>query len=430
MTTKNTRHVAFDILFDVHKNNAYANLSLKEKLKQFDNKDAAFITNIVYGVLQNQILIDFYIDFYTKGKKVKPNIKEILRIGIYQILFMDKVPDNAAVNECVNLTKKLKMMGLTGFVNGVLRNFARNKDNLPEIKGSKEQILSVKHSHPLWLVKKLLAEFDYEDVVQILIENNKKADIVCRVNTIKTDLEQLMPKLDGITAIKSEKLENTIILSKTGDISKIESFKNGEIYVQDFASQLAINVLNPKENSVLVDVCSAPGGKSFLSAMYMKNKGEIHSFDIYEHKTKLIEDVAQKMGISIINTDVFDANCCKEGLIGKAEFVICDVPCSGLGIIRRKPEIRYKEDIASLPKIQLNILKSASKYLKSGGSLLYSTCTIIKDENENVLFEFLKQNAEFELEEFEILGQKTSHITLLPHKHGTDGFFISKIRRK
>ncbi len=428
--TKTTRHIAFDILFDVHKNKSYANLTMKEKLSGINAQDAAFITNIVYGVLKNQILIDYYIDFYTKGKKVKPNIREILRISIYQMLFMDKVPSSAAINESVNLTKKLKMQGLSGFVNGVLRNFSRNIETLPEITGDFKQKMSIKYSHPLFLVNKLLENYSKEETEQILISNNEKAEIVCRINTLKTDFSGISKKISDVQFEKSEIDENILVLSKTGDLTRLDVFKNGEIYVQDFASQLAIKALNPTPDSTLIDVCSAPGGKSFLSAILMENKGEIHSFDIHKHKIELISKTAEKMDISIIKPSVFDANNAKKELLGKADFVICDVPCSGLGIIRRKPEIRFKEDISSLPEIQLNILKSASKYVKSGGFLIYSTCTIIKDENEDVIMKFLAENNDFELEEFEILGKKQSFITLLPHKNNTDGFFISKIKRK
>lgn len=422
--TKTSRHVAFDILLDVYKNKSYANLALKEKLRGVPAVDTGLITNIVYGVLQNMILIDYYISFYTKGKRVKPNIRVILQIGIYQILFLDKIPDNASVNEAVKLTRKLKLDGLSGFVNGVLRNIARNKDNLPEIKGSENEILAIKYSHPLWLIEKLISEFGLSETELILIENNKKAPLVCRVNTLKTGNVEIE------NAFASDVIENAIILEKSGDITKLDAFENGEIYVQDLASQLAIKALNPKPNSIVVDVCSAPGGKSFLSAQYMQNKGIIHSFDIFEHKIELINQTAEKMGIDIIKSEVFDANNTKEELLGKADFVICDVPCSGLGIIRRKPEIRFKEDIEKLPEIGYNILNSASKYLKKGGELLFSTCTIIKQENDEVLYKFLENNSDFELVDFEILNVKQSSITLLSHKNGTDGFFISKIRRK
>lgn len=427
--TKTARHIAFDILLDVYKNQAYANLSLKEKLSGVDKMEASLATNIVYGVLQNELLIEFYIKEFTKGKRVKPNVKTILKIGIYQILFMDRIPDTAAVNESVKLVKKLKLDGLSGFVNAVLRNIVRNKDDLPEIKGTKSEVLSIKYSHPKWLVEKLLSEFG-DETEQILASNNEKAPIVCRINTLKSSFDEIEPTLSEIECESSDIIENAMIISKTGDISALEAFKKGEIYVQDLASQLAVKVLNPKENSVLVDVCSAPGGKSFLSAQYMKNTGKIHSFDIYEHKIKLVEDVAKKMGIDIISTKVYDALETCEELSGKADFVICDVPCSGFGIIRRKPEIRFKENIEKLPEMSYNILCSASRYLKSGGELLFSTCTIIKDENESVLNRFLNENQDYEPVEFELFEKKQTHITLLPHKHGTDGFFISKIRRK
>lgn len=423
-----TRKIAFDILLDVHKNNSYANLALKDKLKNQKPIDAGFITRIVYGVLQNQIYIDYYIKKYAKNSRIKPQILVILRMGVYQILFMDKVPDSASVDESVKLVKKLKMSQLSGFVNGVLRSISREKDNLPQISAStKAEYLSVKYSHPLWLVEKILSEYSKEDTLEILNANNEKAPIVCRINTIKTDEKSI-----DFSNVSYEFCDdNAVILDKTGDIENLDIFKNGEIYVQDFASQYAIKALNPTKGSKLIDCCSAPGGKSFLSAQYMENKGEILSFDIHEHKIKLIEKTADRLGIDIIKASVFDASVFNEKLEKYADFVLCDAPCSGLGIIRRKPEIRYKEDISQLPSIQLSILENVSRYVKNGGTLVYSTCTIISDENQQVVENFLSKNDEFYLEEFELFGnEKHKMITLLPHIHGTDGFFIAKLRRK
>ncbi|MFI3227045.1 MAG: 16S rRNA (cytosine(967)-C(5))-methyltransferase RsmB [Clostridia bacterium] len=429
--TNSPRKIAFDILQDVHINKSYANLSLKDRLKNQKPLDASFITRIVFGVLQNEIYIDYYIKKYTKGKRIKPKIMEILRIGVYQILFMDKVPDNAAVDECVKITKQLKLQSLSGFVNGVLRSISREKDNLPQISAStKAEYLSVKYSHPLWLVEKFMSEFSKEDVEQILIANNQNAPIVCRVNTVKTTVNDVIKKLENIEVTVCETPENSLILSKTGDIEQLQAFQDGDIYVQDFASQYAVSVLSPTEGSTLIDCCSAPGGKSFLSAQYMQNKGEIFSFDIHPHKLEIIEKTASRLGLDIIKTGVQDASVFDVKLEKTADFVLCDAPCSGLGIIRRKPEIRYKEDISELPQIQLDILSNVSRYVKNGGTLVYSTCTIISDENTQVVEKFLENNEDFYLEDFTIQGKSQSMLTLLPHIHNTDGFFIAKLRRK
>lgn len=418
------RKIAFDVLQDVHINKSYANLSLKGKLKNQKPIDASFVTRIVFGVLQNKLYIDYYIKKYTNGKKIKPKIMDILRIGVYQILFMDKVPDRSAVDESVKITKQLKLQSLAPFVNGVLRNISRDKENLEHINAdSKAEYLSIKYSHPLWLVEKLMSEFS--DIEPILKANNENAPIICRVNTLKTNTEDILKKLENATKCD----ENAVVLTKTGDITELEVFKTGEIYVQDLASQFAIKVLEPKPNSIMIDCCSAPGGKSFLSAQYMENKGEIYSFDIHSHKLELIEKTADRLGINIIKTKEKDASIYDENLEQKADFVLCDVPCSGLGIIRRKPEIRYKEDISSLPEIQSKILENCSKYVKKGGVLVYSTCTIISDENQNIVENFLKNNAEFALEDFVLDGKTQNMVTLLPHINNSDGFFIAKLRR-
>ena len=423
----NPRLKAYEILEDIEKKGAFSNLALKNNLGDLKPVDKAFVTKIVYGVLQNKILIDYYLKAFTNGKRIKPKVRNVLRVSVYQILFMDKVPDNAAVNEGVDLSKKVGLSALSGFVNGVLRTISREKLSLPAINSKTQtEFLSIKYSHPEKLVETFIKEFGIVETEKILHSNNTSPDLIFRVNTLKTTTENIINEIENAEIIENDAIK----IVKVQNLDRIENIQNGEIYVQDLASQKAIEVLNPLENETLIDVCSAPGGKSFLAAIKMKNKGGILSFDIFEHKTDLIDKGAEKLGIDIIKTAISDATVFNEELSEIADKVICDVPCSGFGIIRRKPEIRYKEDVSSLPKIQLDILKNASKYLKKGGTLLYTTCTIFKDENSNVVNAFLSKNEDFYLEEFELFGEKQAMITLLPHKYNTDGFFIAKIRRK
>lgn len=425
--TKSPRLIAFEVLYDVHSNKTYANLALKNQLKGSSSLDASFVTRIVYGVLQNQLLIDYYIKSFTTGKRIKPKVLVILRMGVYQILFMDKIPDSATVNESVLLMKTINLSEISGFVNGVLRSISREKDDLPEVVApTRASWLSIMYSHPLWLVEKFISEFGTKTAEKIIKSNNQKADIICRINTLKTTENEI-----DLSAVEFENVgENIVRISNTGDIESLDIFKNGEIYVQDYASQYSIMALEPKPDCTLIDCCSAPGGKSFLSAQYMENKGEILAFDIHEHKMEIIDKSAQRLGIDIVKTDILDATKFNPELEKTADFLICDVPCSGLGIIRRKPEIRFKEDISSLPDIQFEILQNVSRYLKSGGAMIYSTCTIISDENKSVVERFLSENADFYLEDFSLPFGTQNMITLLPHLHKTDGFFIAKLRRK
>lgn len=423
----NSRLKAYEILENIEKNGAFSNLSLKDNLGDLNALDKALVTKIVYGVLQNKFLIDFYIKEFTKGKRVKPKIKNLLRLSVYQILFMDKIPDNATINEAVEVAKTIGLEPLSGFVNAILRNISRNKEALPNLNcETKTEFYSIKYSHPEKLVDMIISDYGLKEARLILEANNTSPELICRVNTLKTTTQKV------ISDVKSAKIieRDTILLDKVGNLDEIAELKTGEIYVQDLASQKAIEVLNPKPYDTVIDVCGAPGGKSFLSAIKMENKGEIFTFDIYDHKVQLIQKTAEKLGINIIKAENFDARKSNEKLILKADKVICDVPCSGFGIIRRKPEIRYKEDVSELPKIQLEILKNASNYVKNGGVLLYTTCTILKTENSEVVEKFLLENDEFYLEEFELFENLQSMITLLTHKHKTDGFFIAKIRRK
>lgn len=432
MTKLNAREVAVQALFSVYENNTWSESAINRLFIENDISinDRSLATRICYGVLQNDLLCDWYIDYFTKGKKINNKTRIILRIGVYQLLFLDKVPESASVNTAVELASKYLGKNSKGFINAVLRNIARVKKSLPEVpKDDIKKYLSIKYSHPEPLVGLFIKEFGTEFAEKLLIENNKIPKIHIRINTLKTTKDDVLDKFTNSIEI----IENTLEFNKIL-IDNIE-FKNGNIYVQDLASQMPIYALNPSENSVVTDVCAAPGGKSFLAAQFMNNKGIINAFDIYEKKIEIINNTAKKLGIDIIKAKISDASVLNNDMLDLSDFVICDVPCSGFGIIRKKPEIRNKniDDIKNLPKLQLEILENASRYVKAGGCLVYSTCTILKRENLGVVEKFLANDNRFYLDKFVLPlanTEKCTNITLYPHIHNTDGFFIAKLRRK
>ncbi len=357
---------------------------------------------------------------------------------------MDSVPDSAAVNESVKLAKKHGNKGSIGFVNGILRNISKNKEELKtvDVKDNIER-LSISYSHPKWLVEMWENEYGIQFTEEMLKANNKKPELNIRVNTLKTNKLDLMNSLSEKGFILKEgKLSNdSIIIENPFKISQIEEFINGHFTIQDESSSLVAQVMDPKPGSKVIDVCSAPGGKSTHIAEKMENKGEIISRDIYEHKVNLIDQTARRLGIDIIKTDIFDALELDNSLIDYADYVLVDAPCSGLGLIRRKPEIKknkVEDDIISLADIQLNILEISKEYLKAGGILIYSTCTLSKRENIDIVKAFLKRNPNFNLVNIEntiseagnIPTLKDGYLHLYPHIHGTDGFFIAKLEKQ
>lgn len=432
------RNCALKALIQFRREKAWTDLYLKNSLSQLTPEDAALATAITYGVLQNMSLIDFYIAQYSSIKlnKIMPQVLDALRCGVYQILFMDRIPPFAAVNETVALVKKHGNPRAGAFANAVLRKIVSTKDDLPPVpKNNPITYLATSYSHPEWLVKKLADQFGVEEAEQIIDANNKEAPLYIRVNTLKTDADSLIDTLakQGITALKSG-LDNALLCKGEKPLHLTEEFKSGLFYIQDLASQLAASLLDPNPSDSLIDMCSAPGGKSITAAQHMNNRGSVKAFDIHEHKINIIKQNAQKYGTSIIKAAVNDSSVFVPELAATADKVICDVPCSGLGIIRKKPDIRFKDadSIKDLPDIQLTILKNAASYLKPGGRLLYSTCTIIREENTEIIKRFLSDNPDFALSEFDtpITGKTPGYITLLPHRHNCDGFFIAVLDRK
>lgn len=440
----NTRQIVINTLVDINHNDAFSNISLNKHIPdKIGSQDENFIREITYGVLENKIYIDYILLKLStiKLKKIHPIIMEILRIGVYQILFMDRVPNSAAVNESVNLAKKYGHKGSVGFVNGVLRSLIRDRENVINIniKDNKEY-LSIKYSHPLYMVEKLVNDYGIKFAEEILKSNNERPDLNIRINTLKVDKEELIKELIdyGFEVFEGKYGKDTLIIKNPSNITKTKEFTDGYFTIQDESSQLVSQIMNPKPNSFVLDVCSAPGGKATHMAQIMGNKGKILARDFYNHKIKLIKENSKRLGIDIIEAEVYDVMKRDDTLIGKADYVLLDAPCSGFGLLRRKPEIRWnrkEEDIKELTILQWNILNTVKDYVKNQGVVVYSTCTILKDENINMINKFLKENKEFkllpfdkELKTMENLDTiSDGYIQLFSHIHGTDGFFIAKM---
>lgn len=431
----NPRQIAYQALLKIEKDAAFSNLALDAVLSksQLDTRDKSFVSNLFYGVIERKITIDYNLSLYlTKPiKKLKSDVLTIMRMGAYQILFMDKVPDSAAVNESIKLAKKSTASYSSGLINAVLRKVSDNGLVLPS-KDNIFEYISIKYSCPLFLVKKLINEYSKEDAVAFLEASLKPSELYIRVNTVKTDTSSLIKRLslEGVEAAKTYN-ENTLKISlKSKDISLLPSFKEGLFHVQDMASQLCAKAVSPKENDIVFDLCSAPGGKAYTMCKMMNNKGKVLCFDIYENRVSLIMSGAKRLGLTSIEGAVSDASVYNESL-GLADKILCDVPCSGLGIIGRKPEIKYKEEgeLLDLPHIQLSIINNAARYLKNGGRLVYSTCTLSKDENEKVCESFLKSHPDFKAVGVFFENDECMK-TLMPHKNESDGFFIACFKRE
>ena len=434
----NPRETVLSALVAMRRNGAWSDGVLKDLIKRdgLDSRDAALATRICGGVLQNLLLCDFYISSFCSLKidKLQPFVRDILRIGVYQIVFMDRIPNNAAVNEAVNSVKKHANPRAAGMVNGVLRSLCRSLDNLPEPE--QEEYLSVKYSHPRWLCDELANSVGNEELEPLLAANNVSPMTVAQINTTKFSADEAKELLsaDGVEFQPHRWMKDCLLLKDTGSIESLTAFQTGAITIQDAAAKLAVAVSGVKPGDTVIDGRAAPGGKTFAAAIQMRDKGRVLSFDIHQHKINLISAGAERLGLECIEAKTGNGKQPDETLYGIADVVLADVPCSGFGVIRKKPEIRYKkqQDAENMPDIQLDILSGLSKCVKPGGVLLYSTCTVLKQENEQVVEAFLKAHTEFAAEEFDTPAgnAKNGMLTLLPHLHDTDGFFICKLRKK
>ena len=433
------RETALNALIACRKSDAWSNGVLKDYIlrDRLDNRDAALATRLCYGVLQNRQKLDFYLQQLLTGKlkDLHPVIRDILHLGLYQIYELDKIPESAAVNESVQLTKKYnKNPKAASLVNGVLRNAVRSRDQLKEPVSYAD-----KYSHPEELISLLKANLPKGKLEPMLIANNAAPETVIQVNTCKITPAQLLLRLEQehVSAVPHGWMQDCLVLSGTGNLEQLPSFKEGLFYVQDPAAKLSVLCAKlPKEDIKVLDCCSAPGGKSFAAAIVMEGRGQITSCDVHAHKTGLIANGAARLGFENITARQQDATENVPEWVDSMDVVIADVPCSGLGIIRKKPDIRYKnlDEMKALSALQLAILENQATYVKKGGVLLYSTCTVLKAENEEIVEAFLAKHQDFHTEPLELPEvfpkNETGMLTLIPGDYDTDGFFICRLRRK
>ena len=441
----NERKIAANTLYEIRNKSAYINIALSktfEKHTDLKANEKGLVTELVHGVTERAITLDYIVSEFSSVKlnKIAPKVLICLELGIYQLLYMDKIPESAAVNESVKLAKMFGGQRSGGFVNAVLRSVIRNKENIAYPK-EKNAYLSVYYSYPLEIVDLFLEEFGYDFTKDLLESFYNKKSITLRCNMLKTTPEKLKNSLlnENIESViyKSDifpELNCALTVDKINDIEKLESYINGEFYIQDIAAMMVTEVLAPKEGNVVLDMCASPGGKTTHIAEKMNNSGKVFAFDVYEHKIKLIEENAKRLGINICSAKMFDSMTFSEEYVETADCVLVDAPCSGFGILGKKPDIKYHknvEDVDALAEISIKILDNASKYVKHGGTLVFSTCTILKKENECVVDNFLKNHEDFYLEPIKQINKENEgFVTLYPNVDNTDGFFICKLKKR
>lgn len=432
------RDVALRALVACERQGAWSDGFLKKEIGNagLDGRDAALATRLCFGVQQNRMLLDFWLSNLSKIPlaKMEPAVRSILRLGAYQILFLDRVPDHAAVNQAVEQARKnSRNPRSAGLVNGILRSLIRQKSELPQPPD-----LSTRYSHPQWLVEAFSRRLPPEEVEDLLRADNSEPPTCIQINTCKVEVPVAVEALrqEGMTVSPHPWLPDCLLLQGTGNLEQSAAFQRGWFYVQDAAAKLAVLAADPRPGMEVLDACAAPGGKSFAAAIAMGNQGRVISCDIHPHKQILLQRGAERLGLPIIQPEVLDGKDCKEDFLNRFDLVIADVPCSGLGIIRKKPDIRYKdpEPLAGLPKVQSAILENVSRYVRPGGVLLYATCTLLERENEEIVAAFLEKRKDFTSEKFQVPGPfglcADGMLTCWPHRHGTDGFFFAKLRRR
>ncbi len=415
------REQVLDLLIKADTQGAYSNIALNSTIERNSQADRAFVSALFYGVTERRMTLDHIIRQHSSIEfdNIESGTMQLLRMGIYQLLYMD-IPESAAVNETVKLAEHSSK----GYVNAVLRAFIRkgkkiNYDGLDELG-----VLSVKYSCAKWIVKLWVKSYGAEVTEKMLATSLGRPPVYARVNTLVCDADDLIYELaeDGVKSDLYNGSDKCLLLENSGSIEKLRAYRNGLFHVQDVSSQRCCELLAPREGDTVIDMCAAPGGKSFTLAELMNNKGKIYSSDLYEKRVSLIKEGAVRLGINIITAKAGDSSVYDTD-IPQADCVLCDVPCSGLGVIRRKPEIKYKkkDELKDLPIIQKKILDNAKNYVRSGGRLVYSTCTLNPDENENIVNTFAAENPDFLLKE-----TKNS----FPEPDGGDGFFTALFERK
>lgn len=437
------RETALRVLIAVRTTDAWADASLKAQLADasLSGADAALATRLVYGVLQNQLLLDFWIDAYCSQRPdhLQFPLPDILRLGVYQIVFLDRIPDSAAVNESVNLAKKFGRIRASGLVNAVLRKVSGHKGKLPMPDGQDTvKLLSITYSHPRWLVKRLIRILGEKETERFLEADNRAVPTTVQCNTLKNTPEELLAAFteEAVDAVPHSWVPGCFAVSSTGNLTALPTFCAGRFLVQDAAARLSTYAADPHPGMRVIDVCAAPGGKSFSAAIAMRDQGDILSCDLHENKLIRIREGAARLGLTCITAIAADGRTPHTDWEGSADLVLVDVPCSGLGIIRKKPDVRYKkpDSLIDLPVLQTAILGNAAAYVKPGGALIYSTCTILPEENEQITDAFLAEHPLFSRERFELPaplgGVEAGQITLWPQRNDTDGFYICRMKRK
>ncbi len=438
------REVALKIIYQVNEEDAFSNLVLDNELKRsgLDKRDRALVTQLSYGVIRRRNTLDWIINHFAnrKVKKMTPWVRNALRLGLYQIRFLDKIPAPIACNETVEVAKEYCNRGAIKFVNGILRSIVRGLDEIkyPSLKRDPVQHIRYKYSYPQWLVERWIKEFGIEKTIEICINLNQIPPTVIRTNTLKATREELLENLNGqgVSAEEIREVKEAIDLISYSAIEKLDSFKRGEFQVQGLSSMLVGHIVEPNQDDLVIDLCSAPGGKATHLAQLMKNRGQIYAVDIYEHKLGLIKDNCSRLGINNVTT------FCKAGqeieFDNKADKILVDAPCSGLGIIAKKPEIKWQkkpQDLVQLQELQLSLLANATKLVKRGGEIIYSTCTFTPEENREVINRFLDEFSGFEIcdlnSKAELFGVKEyvadNYLQLLPDDRAFEGFFIAKL---
>ncbi|MBP3911126.1 MAG: 16S rRNA (cytosine(967)-C(5))-methyltransferase RsmB [Niameybacter sp.] len=436
MEQKTVREKVAQILTDIEKDDTYLQLALKKELDTLEAKDKGFANELIYGTIKWRLRLDYVLDQFSKTpvKKMKPFVRQLMRMSVYQILFLDKVPASAAINEAVKIMHKRKMSNLSGFVNGVLRNIDRNKSEITYPN------LSVYYSIPEWIITRWMKYYGEMETKAICESLSQRARVCIRINTLKTTKDKVKALLseEGITVLEEGFLPESLYIHAPSGIHHSPSFKAGLWTVQDESAMLVGHVLGPEKGDEILDVCSAPGGKTVHLAELMQNEGHIIGADVHEHKIELIEKNAKRLGASIVEGKLQDGMLINEDWKEKFDKILLDAPCSGLGIIKRKPDIRYAKDeteIRDINNIQRKLLKNAINYLKKDGILVYSTCTLTQEENQNMVEYALSLGLQLDAIPYDMPAclkpyiKDNAYIEILPHVTDTDGFFMARFRK-
>jgi 16S rRNA (cytosine967-C5)-methyltransferase len=442
MWNGNVRDAALSILMAIEKSQAYSNLLLHQTIEKYDIdiKDRALLTEITYGTLQHKMTLDYYLQPFIKGK-LDDWVRQLLRLSLYQIHYLDRIPNHAAVNEAVEIAKKRSHKGTAGLVNGILRGILRQGVRSTDEIVDPIERLSIASSHPLWLIQRWVKQFGFEKTETMAFENNIPPAHTVRVNTTRISVQEAIDMLldEGIVAHQSEVIPECLHIEK-GQVAKTQAYQYGAVSIQDESSMIPTYALQVEPGNRVLDMCAAPGGKSMHIAEKLNGEGFLVAVDLHPHKVKLIADQASRLGFENIETRTWDSReLTNEYEEQSFDRILVDAPCSGLGVIRRKPDIKYtkkEEDFASLHKVQTKLLDEAYKLIKPSGLIVYSTCTIDEVENKDTVQEFLANHSDMMLEELNILPEAYHHLTkngmiqIFPQDFNSDGFFVAAFRKR